>query len=128
MLEFALLSPLLLGAMFGVLQIGIGMRDYNSMRSIAADTARYAVTNYQADNKLSLTAIENYGVSIAKAAPYTLVANGLSVAVTKPATQRITGVSELEVKVTYTTASQLEIIGIKNPFSFTFTRPIFVKT
>ena len=127
LIEFALLAPLLLGAMFGVLQIGRGMRDYNSMRSVAAETARYAVTNYQGNNPVSLTAIENFGVSTAKAAPYSLAASDISVSVSRPLVQRIAGVTELSVTVTYITASQMKILNIAEPFTVTFTRPIFVK-
>ena len=51
--EFALVGPILLGMLMGVLQIGIGMQNYNALRGISADTARYAVVNYQTANRLT---------------------------------------------------------------------------
>lgn len=51
--EFALLAPTILALMLGVLQIGIGMQNYNAMRSVASDVMRYAVVNYQTGNELT---------------------------------------------------------------------------
>ena len=41
--EFAILAPAIIGLLFGVFQVGLGMQAKNSMRSIAQETARYAV-------------------------------------------------------------------------------------
>ena len=43
--EFGLLGPLVITMMLGVLQMGVAMWSYNSLRSVASETARYAVTN-----------------------------------------------------------------------------------
>ena len=42
-IEFALIGPVFLTMFLGVLQIGIGMQNYNALRGISADVARYAV-------------------------------------------------------------------------------------
>ena len=56
--EFALLGPLMMAMMLGVLQLGVGMHGYNAMRSASADVARYAAVQYQTENELSNSQID----------------------------------------------------------------------
>lgn len=42
MVEFALASTLLFGTLFGVIQLGLGIWQYNLMAALAQDAARYA--------------------------------------------------------------------------------------
>ena len=68
--EFAVIAPVLLAMLFGVLQMGIVMWSYNSMRAIAADTARYTMIEYQKKDILSESQIEDKAVAIAVNSPY----------------------------------------------------------
>ena len=71
--EFAIIGPTMLAMMLGVFQIGIGMQNYNAMRSIAAETARHAIVNYQTGNKLSNSQLADHAKTVnrrAKLTPY----------------------------------------------------------
>lgn len=47
MVEFAIIGPALLAMLFGVMQFGIGMQNYNALRAVSEEVARYAVINAQ---------------------------------------------------------------------------------
>ena len=70
--EFALIGPLLIAMMLGVFQVGMGMQNYNALRAISADMARYAVVSYQSGNEIDNDAIRFHGRSIATRSPYSL--------------------------------------------------------
>ena len=123
--EFALIGPLFLTMFMGVMQIGIGMQNYNALRSISADTARYAVVNYQHGNKLTAIQLQTYADNAAKTAPYGLERTRFVSFVSTPVTQRVSGATEFQIRLTYRVRTLLSIIGI-GEIPLTFTRPIFV--
>lgn len=123
--EFALIGPLFLTMFMGVMQIGIGMQNYNALRSISADTARYAVVNYQRGNQLTVIQLQTYANSIAKAPPYGLESTRFVSFASTPVTQRVSGAVEFQIKLTYRVRTLLSIVGI-GEIPLTFTRPIFV--
>ena len=131
MIEFALIGPAMLAMLFGVLQIGIGMQNYNAMRGISADLARYMVINAQdaaAHSDMTMrdtnTELQNYGVQIGTAPPYGLQADRLSVTVTSVPT-RVDGSSERTITVQYNVPSMLGMIGVDS-IPLTYTRPVFI--
>ena len=123
--EFALIGPLFLTMFMGVMQIGIGMQNYNALRSISADTARYAVVNYQRGNQLTAIQLQTYASNVAQAPPYGLQSTRFVSFVSTPITQRISGATEFQIRLTYRVRSWLGLIGI-GEIPLTFTRPIFV--
>ena len=124
--EFALIGPLFLTMFMGVMQVGVGMQNYNALRSISADTARYAVINYQKHNLLTAIQLQDYATGIAKKAPYGLeVSPRFTVFVSSPSAQRIAGATEFQIRVTYRVRTWLGIVGI-GEIPLTYTRPIFV--
>ena len=123
--EFALIGPMFLGMFFGVMQIGIGMQNYNALRSISADTARYAVVNYQTSNQVTAIQMQDYATTVAAAPPYGLRSANFVAFVSTPATQRVAGATEFQIKLTYTIPTFLQVIGI-GAIPVTYTRPIFV--
>ncbi|WP_435417545.1 TadE/TadG family type IV pilus assembly protein [Parerythrobacter aurantius] len=123
-IEFAVLAPLVIGLMLGVLQVGIAMQAQNSLRSIAAETARYAVVQYQKDLTPNNAAIETQARSIATSSPFNLK-NTVTVRVTDAATQRVTGALEKTMVITYTVPSVLPLFNWASP-TISHTRPIFV--
>lgn len=125
-IEFAILGPVLIGLMLGVLQVGISLQAYNSMRSVAAETARYAVVEYQKDNSPNNASIRTEAISIATASPYDL-ASSVQVSITDATTQRFAGAKELTMTITYTPPSVLPMFDWVSP-TLTHTRPIFVLT
>jgi len=83
--EFAILGPVLLTMLFGVLQFGIGMQNYNALRSVSAEVARFAVIDAQdaaAQSDMTMrdtnNELEAYAREVASAAPYGLQADRLT--------------------------------------------------
>jgi Flp pilus assembly pilin Flp len=123
--EFALLGPAFILMMLGVLQIGIAMQNYNALRSLSADVARYAMVQYQTGNEISNTQIETFTRNHALGAPYLFHQDRVNARVITASTQRVTGARELQLTVTYQIDSVLSFAGIEFPF-VTYTRPIFL--
>lgn len=127
LVEFAILAPAILSLMFGVFQVGIGMQNYNALRAVAADTARYTVVNYQTSNKLSHSQLSNYARSIATTSPYGLLNDRFNASVIAAPTQRVVGATEMTLTVTYRVPTMLSAIGVGD-IPLSFSRPIFVVT
>lgn len=123
MIEFALLGPMFLLMLFGVLQVGVALQNYNALRGISADVARYAMVQYQTGNTISNSQIETWAENHALGAPYMLDTNRMNAVVTNATTQRVAGATELQLVVSYQIDSFL--VGIEFPF-ITYTRPIFL--
>lgn len=130
-IEFALIGPTMLAMLFGVLQFGIGMQNYNAVRSITAEVARYAVVDAQdaaAHSDMTMrdtnTELEAYARGIASASPYGLQADRITVTVTSVPT-RIAGSSERTITVRYNIPSFLGIIGIDS-IPVSYSRPVFI--
>lgn len=124
-LEFAFLAPVLFAMMFGVLQIGLGMQAYNSLRAIAGDTARSAVTAYQINTNPDAATIENNGRAIATTPPYGLTSDDLTLHVEEATVQRVAGAKEFTISMRYYVPSLLTVIGIDD-IPISYSRPIFV--
>ncbi|HSQ96752.1 MAG TPA: TadE family protein [Croceibacterium sp.] len=124
--EFAILAPLIFAMLFGALQAGIQMWCYNSLRSIAADTARYTMVEYQKQNQLSTDQIASKAVAIGVNSPYNFDINQFSPVVGSTASD-ISGMTKFTMTMTYTPPSILDFTGIKAP-TLTITRPIYVTT
>ncbi len=123
--EFALLAPIFLLMLVGVLQVGMAMQNYNALRGVSADVARYAMVQYQTGNTVSNSQLETWAENQALGAPYMLDQNRINATVTTPGTQRVTGATELQVVMSYQLDNVLGFAGIEFPF-VTYTRPIFL--
>lgn len=123
--EFGLLGPAMITMMLGVMQIGTAMWSYNSLRSIASETSRYAVVNYQASNKISNSSISSYATAIATASPYGLTGSSLTVTVSTTSTSRIAGTTEMTLTLNYSVPTLLSIIGFGD-IPISYSRPIFL--
>jgi len=130
-IEFALIGPAMLAMLLGVLQIGIGMQNYNALRSVSSEVARYAVINAQdaaAQSNMTLRdtndELEDYAEEIATETPYGLQASKLTVTVTSVPT-RVDGASERTILLQYNIPSVLGVIGIDS-IPITYSRPVFI--
>ena len=126
-IEFALIGPVFLAMMFGVLQLGIGMHGYNAMRSASADVARYSAVQYQTKNELTNSQIRAYAQSVLTRSPYGLSTKDVGVTITTAAVQRVTGAKELTLNYTYRVPNLLTMIS-QREIDLTYSRPIFVIT
>lgn len=123
--EFALIAPVFLGMFLGVLHLGIGMQNYNALRSVSGDVARYAVVNYQTNNRLTVGQLQDYANGIATQAPYGLVRSRFLASMSAATTQRVAGATEYTLTLTYNLPTMLSVIGI-DEIPISYTRPVFV--
>lgn len=126
LVEFAILAPVIFAMMFGVLQIGFHMFAYNAVRSIASDTARYTIIEYQKQDLLTTSQIEDKAEAYAVNAPYGLDADNLTATATKPVSD-IAGTSKFMLTLTYVPQNMLGFFNIGSP-TITVTRPVYVST
>lgn len=124
-IEFALLAPAFIVMLFGVLQVGIGLQNYNAMRSLSADVARYAMIQHARGTPLTNAALTDYAEGLGADAPYLLQAANLDVTIAPAATPQITSASELTLTIEYEIPSVLEPFGLSGP-DIQYVRPIFI--
>ena len=124
-IEFGILAPAIVTLFLGVLQVGMWMQSYNALRSVASDAGRYTAVQYQKANKISnidmATWARNRAIN-----HYLFKTADVSTNVTDATTQRITGVTEKTLTVTYKFKSVMSIVGIEDQ-AVSYSRPIFVK-
>lgn len=126
MLEFALVGPAFILMLMGVLQVGIGLQNYNALRNVSAEVARYAMVQYATNNRLTDEQLRTYTTSVARNAPY-LLNSLMNVSVTDPATPQVVGIKEKTLTIQYRIPSILDTMGLSGPV-ITYTRPLFLKT
>lgn len=124
LVEFALVAPVILTLLFGVVQVGLHVQNYNAIRSLAADGARFAVVEYQQGNELSATAIEAQIEARGWGPKYNLNSNLLSVQVTEPTT-RIAGLREMNIRITYDMPDFLAFVDT-DALVIEYERPVFL--
>lgn len=125
--EFGLIAPVFLLLVLGIFQVGAWLQAYNAMRNAVTKTARSVAVEYQTDNKLTNSQIEDLGLAIGSTAPYLLDSDDLAVKVTVPTTQTFSTARELKLTMTYQMPSFLDFAGIAGP-SVTYSRALFVVT
>lgn len=123
--EFALLAPVFLGLMMGVVEVGIYMQNYNAVRSLAADSARFAAVEFQKNNRISETTLQDNITSLAIASPYKLNRDLLDVAVTEVIPSRVNGAREFTLDINYDLPDIVGGTSIDN-FTLSYSRPLFV--
>lgn len=120
--EFAIIGPFLITAMLGVFQIGLGMQNYNALRAVSAEMARYTLINYQSGNPIDNTLIRLHGRALAKDPPYNLHSDLLEVTVTTVTTPRLADTMEKTIALRYRVPTMLSIINFKEvPLEYTRT-------
>lgn len=100
-IEFALLGPLFLMVLFGVLQVGIYLQNYNAVQSLASDGARFVMVEYQKENQLDDDQIRSVMLGLSTNAPYLLNPDRLNITVTRAASTRVTGATRIQVAMAY---------------------------
>jgi Flp pilus assembly protein TadG len=126
--EFAVLAPLLFAMVFGVIQVGLQMWSYNSLRSIVADTARYTMVEYQKGNEITSEQIESKAIALAVNSPYDFNIDNIGTIQADPVSPSdISGMTEFNLTMTYTPPTVLDFTGIRAP-TLSISRPIYVAT
>lgn len=124
MLEFAIIGPAMILMLFGVLQVGIGLQNYNALRNASADIARFAMVQYSTGNKLSNDQMIDFAKSVAEGSPY-LLNSDIRVTITDVATSRVTNAKEKTLTLRYQIPSVLASMGLEGP-DITYTCPMFL--
>lgn len=124
LVEFALLAPALITAIFGVFQVGAWVQNYNAVRNLAMDSARFAAVEYQKGNRISPADLALQVRARGVGGTYNLTDERLQVTV-QEVSSRITGVTELDIDVTYTAPDWLAFVD-SGTFAVSYSRPVFV--
>jgi Flp pilus assembly protein TadG len=124
-IEFGLLAPAFIVMLLGVLQVGIALQNYNAMRSLSADIARYAMIQHARGTVMSNSALTTYAENLGSGAPYLLQADNLEVDITPATTPQISDASELTLTIEYQIPSILASMGLEGP-EIDYERPIFL--
>jgi len=126
LVEFAMLAPVFILLLIGMLQIGIQIQNYNAVRNLASDGARYAVVQYQKGIKNSTSSIETWIRARAISGQYSLNTDRLGVAVSQPLTgSQIAGTTEMDINVTYAAPNFVPQIAA-SALNLSYTRPVFL--
>lgn len=125
MVEFALLAPVLIVMMLGVLQVGLTMQNYNAVRNVSADIARYAMIQYTDGHPMTNAAVISQTQAVAEASPYLLSSSRLTVDATDVATPQVTGTSEKTLTITYQIPTILDSFGLRGP-EISYSRSLIV--
>lgn len=123
-IEFGLLAPAMITMLMGVMWVGIQMKAYNELRSVAADVSRYTVIEYQKSNKLTAGQISDVAAATAVRLPYAMIGDNLDVTVTEP-TSPVAGTKKLVLQLSYTAPSLLQFAGVGSP-TLNYSQTIFV--
>ena len=123
--EFALLAPIFFAMMFGVVAVGIYMQNYNAVRSLAGDAARFAAVEYQKNNKITAETLETNIQAMGISKPYFLSNTRLVVDVNEVTPARVNGAREFDLDISYALPDIIGGIAIDN-ITLTYSRPLFV--
>lgn len=124
LVEFALLAPVIIALLIGVVQVGLHVQNSNAVRNLASDGARMATVAYQRGNQLTA---EQIGIMIRSegvGGKYNLDTDRLEINVTQP-TSRIGGVREMRIQITYDPPNFLSFAGV-NALRLSYERPVFL--
>jgi Flp pilus assembly pilin Flp len=100
MIEFAILGPIIIALLVGVLLMGLQLQSYNALKSIAYDVNRYTVVEYQKSNDMTTEQVRQIALATARSSPYLLSTDNFSVAAVEKDIG-MTGAKEIEVTMTY---------------------------
>ena len=123
--EFALLAPVFFALLFGVVAVGVYMQNYNAIRSLANEAARFAAVEYQKNNAISATTMEDNITALGLSSPYFLNQSQLAVTVTEVNPSRVNGAREFDMDIKYALPDIASGIAIDN-IELTYSRPLFV--
>lgn len=125
LVEFALLAPVFIAMIIGVLQIGTYMQNYTAVRSLAADATRFGAVEYQKSNQLGTSELAADIVAMGATSPYNLNSDKLNVAVDEVTPSDVDGSRKFNMTITYQVPTFMSGIGFSD-FTLTYSRPLYV--
>ena len=124
-IEFALLAPVFIALMMGVVEVGVYMQNYSAVRSVATDASRFAAVEYQKNNQISEGTLETNIHAMAIASPYNLNDDRLTVNVDEVSPSPINGARQFSLTLTSALPALVGGTSIDN-ISIEYTRQLFV--
>ena len=124
-IETAMLFPLLLVLLIGIMQAGWYMQSQNALRGVTGDISRSLAVEYQKANYLTNTQIQALAYQTAIDSPYMMQSDRLDVTVEDAETQPFSGVREIEITMSYDVPSILGVVDV-DALTLNYTREIFV--
>lgn len=125
--EFALLAPVLIAMMLGILQIGLAVQNYNAVRNVSADVARTAMISYINGHPMTNDSVILLAQQTADGAPYLLSPNRLTVDAQDVATPQVTGTTEKTLTISYRIPTIFDSFGLRGP-QISYERSLIVTT
>ncbi len=122
--EFAIAGPVFIALLIGLFQVAVQVQNYNALRSLSSDVARYVVVEYQKDNKLDTSQIEARTAVTAVSAPYLLDSTQLDIDVTTP-TSTVMGTKKFDITLGYALPNWLTFFNVANG-TISYSRQVFV--
>lgn len=123
--EFALLGPLFLMMLLGVLQVGIYLQNFNAVQSLASDSARFVMVEHQKNNALSDEQIRSVLLGMSTNSPYLLDTDRLEIEIDRAGASRVDGAIEIDMELRYTLSDFIP--GVELPGSvISYTRSVWV--
>ena len=124
--EFGILAPVLIAMMLAIFQIGIMVQNYNAVRNVSADVARYAMIQYTNGHPMTNDAITTRAETVAGAPPYMLrPSSRLDVEVGTVATPQVTNTIEKTLTITYQVPTIFDQFGLQGP-EISYSRSLIV--
>jgi Flp pilus assembly protein TadG len=124
LVEFALIAPVLITMLLGVIQVGSWVQGYNAVRNVVNETSRFATVEYLRGNKVSNEAIETRARQVAASAKYSLVEDSVNPTVSSKTTQ-VNGVRQMNLKIVYQAPTFVPFVGAVIP-AIQYNRDIYV--
>lgn len=125
MLEFALLAPVFIGLLMGVLEVGLYMQNYNAVHTLATDASRFVAVEYQKNNALTTGTMEDDIVNMGTGGAYNLSSDRLTADVQEVTPSPVDGAREFTLTLSYRLPPIAGSIAL-NAFTISDTRTIFV--
>ena len=124
--EFGILAPVLVAMMLAVFQMAIMVQNYNAVRNVSADIARYAMIQYTNGHPMTNEAITTRAETVAQAAPYLLQPSPrLDVEVANVATPQVADTVEKTLTITYRVSTIFDQFGLQGP-EISYSRALIV--
>ena len=123
--EFALIGPAMILVLLAVAQIGLQIQNYNAVRNLAVDGARFATVEYQKGTRSTGSAIETWMRTKAISGAYNLDTDRLEVTVTPDPSPRLAGLVEMDIAISYAAPEYLWSVAGKT-LTISYNRSVFL--
>lgn len=124
-IEMAVLLPVLLTMLIGIMQAGLYLQAQNAIRGVAGEMSRFMTVESQRDNHLSDDQIRIKAMDIASSPPYMLRLDDLDIRVENETTQSMDRVRKINLAMSYNIPNVLGFDKI-DMLTLNYTRSVFV--